>query len=151
MHTPPFGRRQQLDSLQKIPHHRLELHCIDSSECDSTQTSTLRNKILIIAQNLPCKPARTNNRKSAILRRRVNYLPCSIPHLFKHSKLPLTAPVPTSGIPLPSCAVSRFASPNAARFMSSGMAQSPLRALSVPLSSLFNALRRSAGSQPTAI
>lgn len=75
--------------------------------------------------------------------------PCSIPHLFRHLGSPLTAPVPTSGIPLPRYAVSRFSLPNPALIMSLGIPHIPLRALSVPLSSLFNALRRRAGSQST--
>jgi hypothetical protein len=75
------------------------------------------------------------------------FFPCSIPHFFRHSKLPLTAPVPTPGISAPSCVVSRFSLPNAARFTSSGMFHRPLSAFSVPLSSLFKALKRSAGSQ----
>jgi len=71
-----------------------------------------------------------------------------IPHLFLHSALPMMAPVPTAGMPLPISAVFIDASPKAASMISWGTFQRLGSIFSVPLSSLLRELMRSEDSQP---
>jgi hypothetical protein len=72
----------------------------------------------------------------------------SMPHRARHSGLPMSAPKLTGGTRDPVSCTLKPSSPNAARTMSFGICQSPVRMLSVPGSSELSALTRKALSQP---